>query len=396
MTTAIRHRTGTYRAVNPAETWSRIAPWLHYFGITRVTDITELDEIGIPTVVAYRPDGTTLAVSIGTGLDPMQARVSAAMESIEVWHVENPVRQPEIRAAAADLALPYDLRALNIAPRSPLTRYCTLDWTTGTGLLTGQPVPVPLDTIRIDFTGGSPWAYALFQPTTNGVASGNSQADATLHGLLEAMERECIADYLNTDQADWRYCDVDAVDSDYISRIVAKLGDAGCAIRLIDITNRLGIPCYAARVWSADVPIHSGGFGCHVNAEIAAGRALLEAAQSRLAAVSGARDDISENIYRLRRDGIGLPELSDVNVVPLRASQAADEPDIESVIRHCAARIKEVTGFEPFTVDLSHDDIGIPVQKTYAPGVPMFDHEKLNLNQPPTRTTSPTKGGNHV
>src|SRR5579863_1773090 len=95
MTTAIRHRAGTYRAVSPADTWSRISSGLHNFGITRVTDITDLDEIGIPTVVAYRPDGTTVAVSIGTGLDPMQARVSAAMESIEAWHAENPAREPD-------------------------------------------------------------------------------------------------------------------------------------------------------------------------------------------------------------------------------------------------------------------------------------------------------------
>jgi ribosomal protein S12 methylthiotransferase accessory factor len=369
---------------------------LHHFGVTRVTDITDLDEIGIPTVVAYRPDGTTVAVSIGTGLDPMQARVSAAMESVEVWHVENPVRQSERYAAAADLDLPYRLTALNLAPHSPLTEYCLLDWTTGTGLLSGQVIPVPLDTIRIDFTGGSPWAYALFHPTTNGVATGSTVADATLHGLLEVIERECINGYLNADPAEWKFCDVEREDSDYLNRIVARLRDAGCEIRLIDITGRLGIPCYAARVWSADVPFRSGGFGCHVDPEIAAGRALLEAAQSRLAAVSGARDDISDSIYLLSRDGIGLPELSEVSVVPLRGGLAAGESDIESVIRHCATRIAEVTGFEPFTVDLSYDDLGIPVQKTYAPGVRMFDHQQLASHQPQSRVTPQPTGGNHV
>jgi ribosomal protein S12 methylthiotransferase accessory factor len=377
MTTAIRHRAGTYRSVNPAETWSRIASELHHFGITRVTDITDLDEIGIPTYVAYRPDGTTVAVSIGSGLDPMQARVSATMESVEVWHAENPVRGPEFRGAAAELDLPYDLRALNLATRSPLTQYCTLDWTTGTGLLSGQPVPVPLDSIRIDFTGGSPWAYALFQPTTNGVASGNTPVDATLHGLFEIVERECIAEYLTTDPAEWNYCDPEEAHSDYISRIVARLRDAGCAITLIDITSRLGIPCYAAKIWSADVPVLAGGFGCHVDAEIAAGRALIEAAQSRLAVVSGARDDISDGAYRPKRFGTEPPDLGAVNVVPFRVSLLAEEPDLESVVRYCAGRIAEVTGFEPFTVDLAHGDIGIPVQKSYAPGVLMFDYEKF-------------------
>jgi ribosomal protein S12 methylthiotransferase accessory factor len=393
---------GTYRAVSPSDTWFRIASELHNFGITRVADITGLDEIGIPTFVSYRPDGTSVAVSIGTGLDPMQARVSAAMESIEVWHVENPARDPEFRAAAADLGLPYDLRALNIAAHSPLTEYCTLDWVTGTGLLTGQSVPVPLDTVKIDFTGGSPWAYALFRPTTNGVASGNTPVEATLHGLLEVIERECVTEYLAKDPAELYYCDIEEMNSDYISSIVTRLRDAGCAIALMDITNRLGIPCYVARVWSADVPYRCGGFGCHVDAEIAAGRALLEAAQSRLGAISGARDDIGDHAYRVTSNGIGLPGLKDVTVVPPRVGLLADQSDLESVVRYCAGQIAEVTGFEPFTVDLSYDDIGIPVQKTYAPGVLMFEYEKLSTNPPSSRITVPSQvtassqGGNHV
>ncbi|MCW2932924.1 MAG: Ribosomal protein methylthiotransferase accessory factor [Actinomycetia bacterium] len=381
MTTAIRHRAGTYRAVSPAATWSMISPKLNIFGITRVAEVTGLDEIGIPVFVAYRPDSKTVTVSIGTGLDPMQARVSAAMESVEVWHVENVEREPEFRGTAAHVRPPYDLRALNISPHSPLTEHCVLDWVTGTGLLTGRPVPVPLETLPIDFTGRLPWSDALFRPTTNGVASGNTPADAILHGLHEVAERECIAEYLTTDPAELRYCDIEEENSEYIQQIVARLRDAGCAITLIDITNRLGIPCYASLVWSPDVPYRCGGFGCHVDPEIAAGRALLEAAQSRLAAVSGARDDIDADNYLAKEQGTGFPDPTEVPSVSLRRGPFTGEPDLESVVRSCAGRIKEVTGFEPFTVDLAHNDIGIPVQKSYAPGVLMFDHEKFTASQ---------------
>jgi ribosomal protein S12 methylthiotransferase accessory factor len=304
----------------------------------------------------------------------MQARVSAAMESIETWHVENPVREPDFRATAASLDLPYDLRALNLAPRSPLTERCTLDWTTGTGLLSGQPVPVPLDSIRADFTGNFPWADVLFGASTNGVASGNTPVEATLHGLFEIMERDCIAEHQAESPAGYRYCDVTEATSEYVSRIVARLRDARCVISVVDITNRLGFPCYAARVWSADVAYRSGGYGCHVDAEIAVGRALLEAAQSRLGAVSGARDDISDEAYLSRAQH---PSPHGVTIASIRTGLLADEPDLESVVRSCATRVAEVTGFEPFTVDLSHPDIGISVQKTYAPGLRMFDIERL-------------------
>ena len=381
MITPILHRAGTYRAVDPCDTWSRISPELRRFGITRVADITDLDEIGIPTFVAYRPDAATVAVSIGTGLNPMQARVSAAMESIEVWHAENPVRQPEFRAPAADLSLPYDLRALNLPPRSPLTQHSVLDWITGVGLLSGQRIPVPLESVRIDFTGGPSWSSALFQPTTNGVASGNTAADATLHGLMEVMERECIAEYLVADPAELRYCDVDIVESDYLARIVARLRDADCSFAVIDITSRLEIPCYAAQIWSADIPYCCGGFGCHVDAQIAAGRALLEAAQSRLGTVSGARDDIDDDAYQPAELSAGLADLTNGTIVPFRSTLVGEEQDLGSVVRYCAERIAEVTGFEPFSVDLAHSDIGIPVQKIYAPGVLMFDHDEFRTRR---------------
>ncbi|MGH3249935.1 MAG: YcaO-like family protein [Trebonia sp.] len=374
MTTAIRHRGGTYRAVKPQDTWDRIVTQLPRFGITRVNDITDLDEIGIPTWMACRPDGTTFAVSLGTGLDPMQARVSAAMESVEVWHAENPVLAAEFRDSAIGLGLPYDVRALNLADRSPLTGYSVLDWTTGTGVLSDRAIPVPLDSIQLDFTDARPWPNALFRPTSNGVATGNTPVEATLHGMLEIIERDCIAERQATDPAQFRHVDVDEADSDYIREIAARLRGAGCVISVSDATNRIGVPCFTAHVWSADVPIYCGGFGCHVDADIALGRALLEAAQSRLAIVSGARDDIDTDVYQpsARRQ-----DPADARFVPPRTGLASDGPDLESVVRYCAGRIAAVTGCEPVTVDLAHDDIGIAVQKVFAPGLRMLDTERL-------------------
>ncbi|MGH3263705.1 MAG: YcaO-like family protein [Trebonia sp.] len=372
-TTAIRHRGGTYRAVKPHDTWERISTILNRFGITRVNEITDLDDIGIPTWIACRPDSKTFAVSIGTGLDPMQARVSAAMESIEAWHAENPVRPAEFRDSAIGLGLPYDIRTLNLADRSPLTGHSVLDWTTGTGVLTGRAIPVPLDSIRLDFVG-RPWPLAIFRPTSNGVASGNTPVEATLHGMLEIIERDCIAERQATEPAALRYVDIGQADSDYIRTIASRLGNADCVLSVDDITNRLGVPCYAARVWSEDVPIPCGGYGCHVDADIALGRALLEAAQSRLAVISGARDDVDADAYQ---PSTRWPDPAIAQFVPPRTGLISDGPDLESVARDCADRVASVTGCEPVTVDLTHGDIGIPVRKVYAPGLRMPDPERL-------------------
>jgi len=51
-------------------------------GITRVANVTGLDHVGIPVVMACRPNARGLAVSQGKGLTLDAAKASAVMESI--------------------------------------------------------------------------------------------------------------------------------------------------------------------------------------------------------------------------------------------------------------------------------------------------------------------------
>lgn len=363
----IAYRAGTYRTASPEQTWQRIQPMLDQFMITRVADITHLDEIGLPVHVAYRPAGTTLAVSIGTGLTAAQARVSAAMESVELWHAENPWLDIERRCPARDLGLPYDIRNLNLALHSPLTDRVVLDWVGGVGLTTGQRYLVPADTIQVDFTGRT-WATVLFRPTTNGLASGNSSLDATLHALLELIERDCVSDFYTTPLAGRPSVDPAASRHPDTATVYAALRAAGCRIEVYDITNRIGVPCYSARIWSPDVPMTCGGFGCHVDPDIAIGRALLEAAQSRLCTVSGARDDIPLQAYE-PSDPLPVPPGPHQDLPPM--ADLGD--DIADVVRYCSSRVAGATGVEPFVVDLTHPRWGIPVSKVFAPGLRLHE-----------------------
>jgi ribosomal protein S12 methylthiotransferase accessory factor len=370
---SIVYHAGTYRTAIPEETWERVLPMLPRFGITRVADITGLDDIGLPVHVAYRPDGLTYAVSIGTGTTPAQSRVSAVMESIEAWHAEN-LRVPvSARCGAVALGLDYDVRDLNLAPRSPLTANVVLDWVAGQGLLTGRDTFAPADLIRLDLTPPVDWAQALFQVTSNGLATGNTVADAVLHGLVEVIERDSVASYLARPQRERRYVDPATCRHPAARRTFEALRAADCTVLVRDITGRIGLPCYAAVVWSPDVPISCGGYGCHVDRGIAIGRAMAEATQTRLAVIAGARDDIDSDCYR---EAARPPEPS--CLVPL-----PDEPgwanggDLDAVIRHCAALVATVTGAEPFTVQISHPDIGIPTVKVIAPGLRMMHYETL-------------------
>ena len=375
MTDSIVYHAGTYRTALPEETWERVLPMLPRFGITRVADITGLDDIGLPVHVAYRPDGLTYAVSIGTGMTPAQSRVSAAMEGIEAWHAEN-LRVPvSARCGAVALGLDYDVRELSLAPRSPLTANVVLDWVAGQGLLTGRDTFAPADLIRLDLTPPVDWAQALFQVTSNGLATGNTIAEAVLHGLVEVIERDSVASYLARPPGERRYVDPATCHYPAVRRTFEALRAADCTVLVCDITGRVGLPCYAAVVWSPDVPITCGGYGCHVDRGIAIGRAMAEATQTRLAVIAGARDDIDSDCYR---PAARPPE-------PASLTPVADEPgwannsDLDAVIGHCAALVATVTGAEPFAVQITRPDIGIPAVKVIAPGLRMMHYETLGM-----------------
>jgi ribosomal protein S12 methylthiotransferase accessory factor len=373
MTDSIVYRGGTYRAATPEETWERVVPMLPRFRITRVADITGLDDIGLPVHVAYRPDGLTYAVSIGTGATPAQSRVSAVMESIEAWHAEN-LRVPvSARCGAGALGLDYDVRELNLAPRSPLTSDVVLDWVAGQGLLTRRDTFAPAEFIRLSLTPPVDWAQALFQVTSNGLATGSTVADAVLHGLFEVIERDSVAGYLARPPRERCYVDLATCRHPAARRTFEALRAAGCTVLVRDITGRVGLPCYAAVVWSPDVPFSCGGYGCHVDPGIAIGRAMAEAAQTRLALVAGARDDIDSDCYR---EAPRPPEPSWLAPLPQEPGWAA-RGDLDEVIRHCATLVATVTGAEPFAVQISHPDIGIPAVKVIAPGLRMMHHEAL-------------------
>lgn len=365
MPDTIAYRTGTYRTAGPEETWQRVLPLLPRFGITRVADITRLDDIGLPVHVAYRPASLTYAVSVGTGATAAQSRVSAVMESIETWHAEN-LRLPIAdRAPAAALDLGYDVRALNLAPRSPLTPAVVLDWVSGRGLLTGREILAPVDCIRLDNTRPRDWATVFFWPTSAGLATGNTAADAVLHALHELVERASVIAYSGSPLSGRRYVDAGSCRDPATRSIVDALRAAGCTVAVCDITGPAGLPCYAATIWSADVPMRCSGFGCHVDPSIALGRAMSEAVLTRLAAISGARDDIDGEAYREMTEPAEPAEPAAV-----RAEVAcADDGDLRSVIRHCASLVAEVAGVEPFVVRLDHEDLGIPAVKVIAPGL---------------------------
>jgi ribosomal protein S12 methylthiotransferase accessory factor len=107
------------------------------------------------------------------------------------------------------------------------------------------------------------------------------------------------------------------------------------------------------------------GFGCHLSPQIALSRAITEAAQSRLGYISGARDDLQGDIDQpdTRRPRSG--QAADIREL-IREPVATDSllDDLEYVVKQATAAFSA----PPLVVDLTADDIGVPVVKVVAPG----------------------------
>jgi ribosomal protein S12 methylthiotransferase accessory factor len=364
--------TGTHRVRPPEETDAAIAPLLADYGITRLADVTGLDVIGIPVVMSVRPLAATLSVSQGKGAGPVLARVSAAMEAIELWHAENAVPAPTLRAVpAADLDPPYDVTELEWPEGHLVTPHTRLDWIEATALPDGTPVPVPRAAVDL---GPAPdaWDVPGLTTSSNGLASGNTVAEATVHALYEVIERDAVA---GAPPERRRRVDPLSVDDPHCADLIGRILAAGCRLEIEDVPNRSGVPCAAVRVWHEDLAstvVH--GQGAHGDPAIALSRALTEAAQSRLTQIVGSRDDIGAAAYltgdfpRPAPSGGGTVDWAEVR--PPRTLPPADnDSDTDTAEADRLARlVRDLTGAAPMRVVLA-DRAEFAVVKTVCPGM---------------------------
>jgi ribosomal protein S12 methylthiotransferase accessory factor len=358
---------GTHRLVAAETTWARVRPLLPHFGITRVADVTGLDDLGIPTFISVRPNAKTLSVSQGKGLTSMLARVSAAMEAIELWHAENPP-QPVATGGARAMGLDYDVLDLQRPDGSLLTSSAVLGWLPAARLLSGAATLVPLEYVVLSNVVAAAWSPPLLLASSNGLASGNSLSEAALHGLYEVIERDCVAQMVAQPLEDRRRVDLASVGERSVRSLLDRLADRGNWVELVDATNHCGVPCYTAHLWSPALPRIFSGAGCHLDPSVAATRALTEAAQSRLTVIAGTREDIDPDLYPEEDDPrvFARPE----RLPPTTAFRdAAATATIDGDLSVVAGRVRDGYRVDPLLVDLTREEFGVPVAKVVVPGM---------------------------
>lgn len=370
----------SHRTVRPEETLKRLTPVISAIGITRIADVTGLDRIGIPVFQAVRPLGRLLTVSQGKGATAAAAKVSAAMESIEIWHAENLVlegiRSTRARLGTAAHIDPALVRKTNWAGPLGDPEFC---WVPARDMATGETVLVPRDVADLDFTRDADPAW--LRRNTTGLAGGNTFAEAQAWALAEVIERACRAEFGRMDAQQQAARRLDprslAEESPSVSSLVTPIFDAGMELDLHDLTNRLGVPTVRAVLYDCGAgrpvqrPVH--GHGTHLDPAMAISRAITEAAQARITYISGNRDDLDPTHYQafnLANLERRLERQMDFSATRrglefADQSGATPEADVEIML----ARIIEAGAGPVLSLDLSRDDIGVPVAKVLAPGI---------------------------
>jgi len=375
------HRAGTHRLVAPEATLQRILPLLAAAGVTRLADVTGLDRLGIPVFCAIRPDGHILQTSNGKGLRPVDAKVSALMEAIEHVHAECPPAPLE-RASAASLRR---LGRRVVAPeRLPGFREDVfsdeeylLEWCRAEELLGGGEAWVPASTVYISAVP------QLHRFTANGLASGNHLVEATLHALYEVLERDAITRLseggrIRVRPPECRVVDPETIQDEAVARLAAEVDAAGVRVVLIHVAGPTSVPVFWAVLLDPEplglASMVNVGYGAHLNAAVAAVRAITEAAQSRLAYIHGAREDLAFKIRSQSGNELrALYRFFDEKQPELRWEEIASR-DTEDLDRDLERVLEELgaAGFdEAYRVDLTRPPFEVPVVKVLVPGLRM-------------------------
>ncbi|MFN8074467.1 MAG: YcaO-like family protein [Kineosporiaceae bacterium] len=292
---------GMGRVEDPALTLARVDAVRHRAGITRVAELTGLDETGVSVHQSTRPEAQdaqdTFTVFAGRGADEVQSKVSSLAEAVERFCAERAgapaalLREDcarDLRRAGEDVVGPEEF---NLPADTGYDDTTPLEWTPARDLRTSATVWVPSCAVFYPYPQPAPLRYF-----TTGLGAGNHRLEAVAHGLAEAVERDAAA--LNRLVRGCPAVRPESIDHPAARAELDHLRSAG-----LDVVVRwiappdVGVPAFSVLATDRllDDPAYvSGGYGAHPDRGVALVRALREAAASRVGTISGAREDLGK------------------------------------------------------------------------------------------------------
>jgi ribosomal protein S12 methylthiotransferase accessory factor YcaO len=180
---------------------------------------------------------------------------------------------------------------------------------------------------------------------STGLASGNTPEQAKLSALLEVIERDCEA----TMPFHASRCFRVESDDPGVSQMLVNYKAKEIDLQFLDLTHELGIPCYKCMVMGPQ-----GGVVKGTSAHLDGRRALLSA--------------LTETPYPFPG---GPPSGPALKGLPTRRPEDLPRFGCGDPSRDLALleNLLWAKGYRPIYVDLTRDDVGIPVFKAIVPGL---------------------------
>ena len=269
-----------------------------------MADITGLDRLGIPVIQAVRPLALSNTVSQGKGYNHESAALSAILESAETFLAEQVSNFNVFSATADDLGIPDHFFKNHLLPHiSSEWRQNQLPWVNASDLITEEPGWLPLELVHTAFVHPPLASDGVFSGSTTGLAVALDESDAILHGIFECIERDAIARAHRIHGFLQRFrIDVATIDDTGTTKLIDDIRRRGLAVALWVIEGAGDVPVIWCQLMEDGtqpliMPYPADGFAASLDPCSAVQQAVREAAQSRLAAISGARDDITRANY---------------------------------------------------------------------------------------------------
>jgi ribosomal protein S12 methylthiotransferase accessory factor len=249
-----------------------------------------------------------------------------------------------------------------------------IDWIAAEDLLTAQEVWLPASSVLF---GNSP---GLYDVSSNGLASGNELTEATLHALYELIERDDISRLgaggrIRLDPQFCECVDLDTLVEGPLSGLISAVARADITLKLIRVNSSIAVHTFWAVLLDQTPLAHSStvnvGYGTHLSPEVAATRAITEAAQSRLTYIHGSREDLQARTYSSDRAQASLFAVFD------RLKGTADwggfkdksSDDLREDYAHVIGSLAEAGYRRIYRADLTRSPFQLPVVKVLMPGL---------------------------
>lgn len=376
--------------VSADEAWRRIGPFLERTGVTRVSDITQLDRIGIPVFNVLRPSIGSYTAAHGKGFTATAARLSAAGESLERWYGTS-ADIPFFRSTWNELTRSYPMippERLTPTPHSFFHKDLEIPWTMGWDIVSQEEIPVPLELVRLS-PGGSDRELLdlsqglLFQCSSNGLSCGIHLLEAISQALLEVIERDSITCCTMAARAKglaapvFRTARSESIPFPKVQDLLARIRSAGVEAILADNGTDVGVPTWNCFLFDLKEPVSvagcTHGMGSSLDHETAMIRAVTEAVQARCVFLSGVRDIVPSKDFDRSfssDSGLAFQAMWDASGEATDLSDLKDTrfPTFEEDVHECVRRLG-VAGLDRVIVfRLSGEEDSVQAVKVFVPG----------------------------